>query len=75
MVVQSIQLAFLLADHGVDFLDVSSGGIHPKSAIAIRSGPAYQAHFAQQIKKAIGDRLVVSAVGGIKTGALVEEVL
>ncbi|KAJ0421376.1 hypothetical protein BJY00DRAFT_323354 [Aspergillus carlsbadensis] len=72
---QSIQLASLLADHGVDLLDVSSGGIHPKSAIAIRSGPAYQAHFAREIKEAVGDRLLVSAVGGIKTGALAEEVL
>ncbi|KAL3488058.1 NADH oxidase [Aspergillus germanicus] len=72
---QAVQLASLLADHGVDLLDISSGGIHPESAIAIRSGPAYQAHFAQEIKKAVGDRLLVSAVGGIKTGALAEEVL
>ncbi|KAL3451125.1 NADH oxidase, partial [Aspergillus insuetus] len=72
---QAVQLALLLADHGVDLLDVSSGGIHPKSAIAIRSGPAYQAHFAREIKKAVGDRLLVSAVGGIKTGSLAEEVL
>ncbi|KAL2855244.1 hypothetical protein BJX68DRAFT_231818 [Aspergillus pseudodeflectus] len=74
-VAQTVQLASLLADHGVDLLDVSSGGINPKSAIAIRSGPAYQAHFAQEIKKAVGDRLLVAAVGGIKTGALAEEVL
>jgi 2,4-dienoyl-CoA reductase-like NADH-dependent reductase (Old Yellow Enzyme family) len=74
-VAQTVQLASLLADHGVDLLDVSSGGINPKSAIAIRSGPAYQANFAQEIKKAVGDRLLVSAVGGIKTGALAEEVL
>ncbi|KAL2829574.1 hypothetical protein BJY01DRAFT_227844 [Aspergillus pseudoustus] len=72
---QSVRLASFLADHGVDFLDVSSGGIHIKSAIAIRSGPAYQVHFAQEIKKAVGDRLLVSAVGGIKTGALAEEVV
>jgi 2,4-dienoyl-CoA reductase-like NADH-dependent reductase (Old Yellow Enzyme family) len=72
---QTVQLASLLADHGVDLLDVTSGGIHPKSAIAIRSGPAYQAHFAREIKKVVGDKLLVSAVGGIKTGALAEEVL
>jgi 2,4-dienoyl-CoA reductase-like NADH-dependent reductase (Old Yellow Enzyme family) len=72
---QTVQLASLLADHGVDLLDVTSGGIHPKSAIAIRSGPAYQAHFAREIKKALGDRILVSAVGGIKTGTLAEEVL
>ncbi|KAK1148877.1 NADH-dependent flavin oxidoreductase [Aspergillus melleus] len=72
---QSVRLAPLLADHGIDLVDVSSGGIHAKSAIAIRSGPAYQAHFARDIKGAVGDRLLVSAVGGIKTGSLAEEVL
>lgn len=72
---QSVRLAPLLADHGVDLVDVSSGGIHAKSAIAIRSGPAYQVQFAQEIKKAVGNSLLVSAVGGIKTGALAEEVV
>ncbi|CAH0046920.1 unnamed protein product [Clonostachys solani] len=72
---QSVQFASLLADHGVDLVDVSSGGIHAKSAIAIKAGPAYQVHFAQEIKKAVGDRLLVAAVGGIKTGALAEDTL
>ncbi|RAK95820.1 NADH:flavin oxidoreductase/NADH oxidase [Aspergillus ibericus CBS 121593] len=74
-VAQSVLLVPLLADHGVDLVDVSSGGIHPKSAIAIRSGPAYQVHLAQEIKKAVGDKLLISAVGGIKTGALAEDVV
>ncbi|KAE8421229.1 hypothetical protein BDV36DRAFT_66744 [Aspergillus pseudocaelatus] len=72
---QSVQLAPLLADHGVDLVDVSSGGIHAKSAIAIKPTPAYQVHFAQEIKHAVGDKLLISAVGGIKTGALAEQVL
>ncbi|CAG9945810.1 unnamed protein product [Clonostachys rosea f. rosea IK726] len=72
---QSVQFASHLADHGVDLVDVSSGGIHAKSAIAIRAGPAYQVHFAQEIKKAVGDRLLVAAVGGIKTGVLAEDTL
>lgn len=72
---QTLRLASLLADLGVDLLDVSSGGIHPKSAIAIRSGPAYQVGFAEGIKKAVGDRIHVSAVGGIKTGQLAEDAL
>ncbi|OJJ30911.1 hypothetical protein ASPWEDRAFT_118839 [Aspergillus wentii DTO 134E9] len=72
---QSIQVASLLADRGVDLVDVSSGGVHAKSAIAIKSGPAYQVNFAQEIKKAVGDKLLISAVGGIKTGALAEEVV
>ncbi|OJI85582.1 hypothetical protein ASPTUDRAFT_119738 [Aspergillus tubingensis CBS 134.48] len=72
---QSVRLAPILADHGVDLVDVSSGGIHSKSAIAIRSGPAYQVHLAHEVKKAVGDRLLVTAVGGIKTGKLAEEVV
>lgn len=72
---QSAKLASLLADHGVDLVDVSSGGIHPKSAIGIKSGPAYQAKLAQEIKQTVGDKILVSSVGGIKTGALAEEVL
>ncbi|CAH0036974.1 unnamed protein product [Clonostachys rhizophaga] len=72
---QSVQFASRLADHGVDLVDVSSGGIHAKSAIAIKAGPAYQVHFAQEIKKAVGNRLLVAAVGGIKTGALAEDTL
>ncbi|GKZ26956.1 hypothetical protein AbraIFM66951_003909 [Aspergillus brasiliensis] len=72
---QSTRLAPILADHGVDLVDVSSGGVHPKSAIAIKPGPAYQVHLAQEIKRATGDKLVVTAVGGIKTGTLAEEVV
>jgi len=72
---QTCQLAKLLPQHGVDLVDVSSGGIHPKSAIAIKAGPAYQVDLARQVKKAVGDSLLVSAVGGIKTGHLAEEAL
>ncbi|KAL4870013.1 hypothetical protein BDV12DRAFT_208082 [Aspergillus spectabilis] len=72
---QSIELVKLLSAHGVDLVDVSSGGIHAKSAIAIKPGPAYQVHFAQDIKKAVGDAILISAVGGIKTGIVAEEVL
>ena len=64
-----------MADHGVDLVDVSSGGVHAKSAIAIKPGPAYQVHLAQEIKKAVGDKILISAVGGIKTGPLAEEVV
>ncbi|KAL6918436.1 hypothetical protein FSST1_009931 [Fusarium sambucinum] len=72
---QTCQLAKILASHGVDLVDVSSGGIHPKSAIAIKAGPAYQVDLAKQVKKAVGDSVLVSAVGGIKTGRIAEDVL
>ncbi|RYP67418.1 hypothetical protein DL771_007249 [Monosporascus sp. 5C6A] len=74
-VADSCRLASLLAERGVDLLDISSGGIHPRQAGAIRPGPAYQARFSQEVKKAIGDKMLVSAVGGISSGKLAEEVL
>lgn len=69
----SVKLALLLADHGVDVLDVSSGGNHSLQKPV--GGPGYQAPFARQIKKAAGDRLLVSSVGSIKTGELAEEII
>ncbi|KAL4792173.1 hypothetical protein BDV19DRAFT_400668 [Aspergillus venezuelensis] len=71
-VADSCKLAPLLAERGVDFLDVSSGGIHPKQSTSIKSGDGYQAPFALRIKEAVGDAIVVSAVGGIRTGQMAE---
>lgn len=71
-VADSCKLAPLLADRGVDFIDVSSGGIHPRQSTSIKGGPGYQVPFAQEVKKAVGDRAIVSAVGGIKSAALAE---
>jgi len=69
----SAKLAVLLADHGVDVLDVSSGGNHQLQKPV--GGPGYQAPFAKQIKKVVGDRLLVSSVGSIKTGDLAEDII
>jgi 2,4-dienoyl-CoA reductase-like NADH-dependent reductase (Old Yellow Enzyme family) len=69
----SVKLALLLADHGVDVLDVSSGGNHSLQKPV--GGPGYQSPFAQEIKKAVGDRMLVSSVGSIKTGELAEEII
>jgi 2,4-dienoyl-CoA reductase-like NADH-dependent reductase (Old Yellow Enzyme family) len=38
-------------------------------------GPGYQAPFAREIKKAVGDRLLVSSVGSIKTREVAEEII
>ncbi|RBQ74138.1 hypothetical protein FVER14953_08314 [Fusarium verticillioides] len=70
---QSIKLAHLLAERGVDVLDVSSGGIHKMQKVA--AGPGYQAPFAKAIKRSVGDKLLVSTVGSIKTGTLAEEII
>ncbi|KAI0729591.1 hypothetical protein C8Q72DRAFT_302985 [Fomitopsis betulina] len=69
----TVQLAGLLADHGVDLLDISSGGAHP--AQKIHGGPAYQAPFAELVKKAHGERLLVSAVGSITDAHTAQGVL
>lgn len=67
------RLAVLLAERGVDVLDVSSGGNHPLQKI--KTGPGYQAPFAKEIKRAVGDKLLICTVGSISSGKLAEELL
>lgn len=44
----SVKLAGILRSHGVDLIDVSSGGLVPNAKIAV--GPAFQTPFAARIK-------------------------
>lgn len=69
----TVKLASLLADRGVDLLDVSSAGNHP--AQKITPGPGYQAPFANEIKKAVGDKIAVATVGTITSGKQANELL
>lgn len=69
----SAQLAAILADHGVDLLDVSSGGLDPRARM--KGGPAYQAPFAKFIKKQVGDKLLVTTVGSVNEGKLAQQQL
>jgi 2,4-dienoyl-CoA reductase-like NADH-dependent reductase (Old Yellow Enzyme family) len=69
----SIKLASLLAERGVDLIDVSSGGNHP--AQKITTGPGYQAPFAKAIKKAVGDKMLVATVGSITSGKQAQEII
>lgn len=71
----TVRLAPILAEHGVDFIDVSSGGNHPKQKIKGYSSGPYQTHFSAAIKKAVGNKLFVGCVGGINTGKLAQEIL
>ena len=57
----SVRLAGLLSEHGVDLVDASSGGAVPNAKIAV--GPAYQAPFAARIRKEAG--IATAAVGMI----------
>ncbi|KAI6096790.1 hypothetical protein EV401DRAFT_2057573 [Pisolithus croceorrhizus] len=70
----TVKFASILADHGVDFLDVSTGGSSPR-AVVVRKAVAYQAPFAEAVKKALGDRIVVGTVGSITDGHIAQEVL
>ena len=70
---QSVDLAKILAQRGVDLLDVSSGGSHP--AQKLKPGPGYQAPFAKAIKKAVGDAMAVGTVGSITSGVQANDLL
>ena len=62
----TVKLAGIIADMGVDLLDVSSGGLHPKQKL--KTGPGYQAPFAKAVKEKLGDKLAVGTVGTITSG-------
>lgn len=67
------RLGLILIEHGVDLLDVSSGGIDPRQRVI--PGEAYQAFLAAAVKKAVGDKLLVSAVGSLGNGPLAQRLL
>ncbi|KAI7554628.1 NADH:flavin oxidoreductase/NADH oxidase [Hortaea werneckii] len=69
----TVKFALILAESGVDVLDVSTGGNHPLQHP--HAGPAYQAPFAVKVKEAVGDKLVVSTVGMIDNAHLANDLL
>jgi 2,4-dienoyl-CoA reductase-like NADH-dependent reductase (Old Yellow Enzyme family) len=60
---QSVELARLLRDRGVDLVDCSSGGLAPGARIPV--GPGYQAGFAAEVRAQAG--IAAAAVGMITT--------
>ena len=58
---ESVQLARLFREHGVDLVDVSSGGQVPNAKIPL--GPGYQVPFAARIRREAG--IATAAVGMI----------
>ena len=56
---ESVLLAKILKDHGVDLFDVSTGGIVPDARIPVR--PNYQVEFAEQIRREAS--IAAAAVG------------
>ncbi|KAL8736798.1 MAG: hypothetical protein Q9166_000164 [cf. Caloplaca sp. 2 TL-2023] len=69
----TVRLAGILATKGVDLLDVSSGGLHPKQQV--KTGPGYQAPFAQKVKEKVGNKMLVGTVGSITNGKQANELL
>jgi 2,4-dienoyl-CoA reductase-like NADH-dependent reductase (Old Yellow Enzyme family) len=68
---QTARLATVLAEHGVDLVDVSSGGLVAHQSIDV--GPGYQVPFAEEVRRASG--LPVVAVGLLTEPQQAEQVL
>ncbi|MGW9368502.1 NADH:flavin oxidoreductase/NADH oxidase [Streptomyces xanthophaeus] len=68
---ETVRLADLLLEHGVDLLDVSTGGLAP--GVTIPLGPGYQVPFAARVKAETA--LPVAAVGLITEPAQAEKIL
>nr|MCW2728506.1 dehydrogenase [Aeromicrobium sp.] len=68
---QTAQLATQLREHGVDLVDVSSGGLAAHQKISV--GPGYQVPFAAEVRERSG--LPVVGVGLITDPAQAEQVL
>jgi 2,4-dienoyl-CoA reductase-like NADH-dependent reductase (Old Yellow Enzyme family) len=70
----TVRLSGLLAEDGVDLVDVSAGGIHPDQEIP-HTGPHYQTPYAEAVTREHGDAVAVGAVGGITTPEGADEVV
>lgn len=72
----SVKLAPIVVDHGVDFIDISSGG---NDSGADRPNKVFgmYAEYARKVKEAVGDQVAVSCVGKmhdpVKINELIEE--
>lgn len=70
-VAETAELTKLLGDHGVDLVDVSSGGLVADAQISV--GPGYQVPFADEVRQLSG--VPTAAVGLITEPAQAEEIL
>ncbi|TDC74575.1 NADH:flavin oxidoreductase/NADH oxidase [Streptomyces hainanensis] len=67
----TVRLAKELQAHGVDLLDVSSGGMVPDAKVP--TGPGYQVPFAARVRAEVG--LPTGAVGLVREPAQAEEIV
>ncbi|MES2829014.1 MAG: NADPH dehydrogenase NamA [Bacteroidota bacterium] len=68
---ESVKLAAILKDKGIDLIDCSSGGLVPYQKIEV--GPGYQVSFAEEIKNKTG--ILTGAVGMITEAKQAEDIL
>jgi 2,4-dienoyl-CoA reductase-like NADH-dependent reductase (Old Yellow Enzyme family) len=68
---ESVELARALKTHGVDLIDVSSGGMTPDAKIPL--GPGYQVPFAARIRREAN--IATAAVGMITEPAQAEQIV
>jgi 2,4-dienoyl-CoA reductase-like NADH-dependent reductase (Old Yellow Enzyme family) len=68
---QSVALAKVLQQHGVDLIDCSSGGNVPNAAIPV--GPGFQVPFAERIRRDAG--IASAAVGLITEPAQADQIV
>jgi 2,4-dienoyl-CoA reductase-like NADH-dependent reductase (Old Yellow Enzyme family) len=68
---QSVRLSHLLKTHGVDLIDVSSGGLVPGAKIPVGAG--YQVPFAEQIRRET--EMATGAVGMITSPQQADQII
>ena len=68
---ESVELARKLREHGVDLVDVSSGGLVPHAKIP--AGPGFQVPFAERVRKEAG--VPTAAVGLITEAQQANEII
>ena len=68
---QTVELAKILKAHGVDLIDVSTGGLIPDVTIPVK--PDYQVPFAEQVRSRAG--IPTTAVGLITKPKQAEKIL
>lgn len=66
----TVEISKVLKEHGVDLMDISSGGL---LSARIELGPGYQVPFAEAVKKETG--IPTIAVGLIREPELVQEII
>jgi 2,4-dienoyl-CoA reductase-like NADH-dependent reductase (Old Yellow Enzyme family) len=72
----TVEFSKVLAKQGsIDVIDLSSGGIHIEQKLPGNMAPGFQVPFSTAVKKAVGDKLLVSAVGMINSGTMAEKIL